>query len=160
MRNLVKRAIRGVEEPKWISLNSQKAPGGRMYRFTSLWLLWVSAIGGLVFLVVHAVWLKFFAKPEAFEAIPPAVPPRPRTRSYAIRWRPGFSTWCNRQQCWPCCHGFSPQGWLPAPWVKWHWMAGLVLGASIIFHIIHATSTWISGPFGQIRSDIEDSFRK
>jgi formate dehydrogenase subunit gamma len=28
------------------------------------------------------------------------------------------------------------------PWVTWHWMAGLVLSASIVFHIIHA-SFWL-----------------
>jgi thiosulfate reductase cytochrome b subunit len=37
------------------------------------------------------------------------------------------------------------------PWVEWHWMAGLVLTGSIIYHIIHATffldfwSIWV-GP--------------
>ena len=27
-------------------------------------------------------------------------------------------------------------------WVTWHWMAGLVLTASILFHVIHA-SFWL-----------------
>ena len=36
-------------------------------------------------------------------------------------------------------------------WVQWHWIAGLVLTASILFHIVHATffldfwSIWV-GP--------------
>ena len=38
-------------------------------------------------------------------------------------------------------------------WVQWHWMAGLLLTASILFHIVHATffldfwSIWV-GPEG------------
>src|SRR4029077_19096766 len=46
---------------------------------------------------------------------------------------------------------FLPVVGVKFPWVQWHWMAGLVLTASIVFHIIHATfwldfwSIWV-GP--------------
>jgi formate dehydrogenase subunit gamma len=46
---------------------------------------------------------------------------------------------------------FQPVAGVKFPWVQWHWIAGLVLTASIIFHIIHATfwldfwSIWV-GP--------------
>ena len=37
---------------------------------------------------------------------------------------------------------FLPIVGIRFPWVTWHWMAGLVLTASILFHIIHA-SFWL-----------------
>jgi cytochrome b subunit of formate dehydrogenase len=46
---------------------------------------------------------------------------------------------------------FLPIVGVQFPWVAWHWMAGLVLTASILFHIVHATffldfwSIWV-GP--------------
>ena len=46
---------------------------------------------------------------------------------------------------------FLPVVGVQFPWVTWHWMAGLVLTASILFHIVHATfwldfwSIWV-GP--------------
>ena len=46
---------------------------------------------------------------------------------------------------------FLPIAGVKFAWVQWHWMAGLVLTASILFHIIHATffldfwSIWV-GP--------------
>jgi formate dehydrogenase subunit gamma len=46
---------------------------------------------------------------------------------------------------------FLPVAGIRFPWVQWHWMAGLVLTASILFHIVHATffldfwSIWV-GP--------------
>ena len=46
---------------------------------------------------------------------------------------------------------FLPIAGVKFAWVQWHWIAGLVLTASILFHIIHATffldfwSIWV-GP--------------
>jgi len=46
---------------------------------------------------------------------------------------------------------FFPIVGIRFPWVTWHWMAGMVLTASIIYHIVHATfwldfwSIWV-GP--------------
>src|SRR5213594_4744683 len=37
---------------------------------------------------------------------------------------------------------FLPVAGIKFAWVQWHWMAGLVLAASIVFHIIHA-SFWL-----------------
>src|SRR3979490_28808 len=37
---------------------------------------------------------------------------------------------------------FPPRGGIRFAWVTWHWIAGLVLAASILFHIIHA-SFWL-----------------
>jgi cytochrome b subunit of formate dehydrogenase len=46
---------------------------------------------------------------------------------------------------------FLPVAGVRFPWVTWHWMAGLVLTGSILFHVVHATfwldfwSIWV-GP--------------
>jgi len=46
-----------------------QSPWGQQVPTHIAWiLLWVSAIGGLLFLVVHAVYVKFFAKPAAAHA--------------------------------------------------------------------------------------------
>ena len=37
---------------------------------------------------------------------------------------------------------FLPVAGVKFPWVTWHWIAGLVLTGSIVFHIIHA-SVWL-----------------
>jgi formate dehydrogenase subunit gamma len=37
---------------------------------------------------------------------------------------------------------FLPVAGVKFPWVTWHWIAGLVLTGSIVFHIIHAT-VWL-----------------
>jgi cytochrome b subunit of formate dehydrogenase len=46
---------------------------------------------------------------------------------------------------------FLPIAGIRFPWVQWHWMAGVVLIASILFHVVHASffldfwSIWV-GP--------------
>jgi len=37
---------------------------------------------------------------------------------------------------------FLPVAGVKFPWVTWHWMAGLVLTGSIVFHVVHAT-VWL-----------------
>src|ERR1044071_6815112 len=37
---------------------------------------------------------------------------------------------------------FLPVAGVKFAWVTWHWMAGLVLTGSIVFHIVHAT-VWL-----------------
>jgi cytochrome b subunit of formate dehydrogenase len=46
---------------------------------------------------------------------------------------------------------FLPIAGVKFAWVTWHWLAGLVLTASILFHIIHATCGWTSGRSGWAR---------
>jgi cytochrome b subunit of formate dehydrogenase len=55
---------------------------------------------------------------------------------------------------------FLPKIGVQFPWVTYHWMAGIVLTASILFHIIHA-SFWMD--FWSIwpdRIDLEDAGRR
>jgi len=55
---------------------------------------------------------------------------------------------------------FLPRIGVKFPWVTYHWIAGLVLTASIIFHIIHAGFFMDFWSIWPDRADIEDSMRR
>jgi formate dehydrogenase subunit gamma len=101
----------------------------------------VSAIAGLVFLVVHAIWARYFAKEEEFRAEPVKVaasslPERVARHSLAAR----LFHWIMAAAMFTLLiTAFLPKVGVKFPWVTYHWIAGIVLIASILFHIIHAT---------------------
>ena len=76
-----------------------KSPWGQDVPIHIFWyLIWVSAIAGLAFLIVHAVWIRYFAKPEEFADSPvPVKPSRNRwlaSRATSSASRPASaSTW-------------------------------------------------------------------
>lgn len=105
-------------------------------------LLYASVLGGLAFLVAHAVWLQFWApKPvAATDPVAPAiadrVPDRVPRHSLAARlfhWVMAVSMFVL------LFTGFLPVVGVEFDWVTIHWIAGLVLIGSILFHIAHAT---------------------
>src|ERR1700722_14356477 len=105
-------------------------------------LIWVFAIAGLAFLVVHAIWARYFAKPEEFADAPlsgaaeAAVPAEVKRHSLAARL---FHWLMAASMLVLLFTAFLPRVGVRFSWVTYHWIAGLVLIASIIFHIIHAT---------------------
>ena len=128
----------------------------------SFFLLWVSAIAGLLFLIGHAVWARFFAKPDEYADV---TPPRVAARIPEKVPRHGLAA---RLFHWIMAvamlallvTAFLPKVGVQFPWVTYHWIAGLVLTASILFHIIHA-SFWLD--FWSIwpdRADREDAIRR
>jgi cytochrome b subunit of formate dehydrogenase len=128
----------------------------------SFFLIWVAAIAGLLFLVGHAIWVRYFAKPEVFEgATPPAVaarvPQRVPRHSLAARL---FHWIMAAAMLALLITAFLPKVGIQFPWVTYHWIAGLVLTASILFHIVHA-SFWLD--FRSIwpdKADMEDASRR
>lgn len=119
------------------------SPWGQRVPIHVAWfLIWVSAIAGLAFLIVHAIWVGFFAKPEEFQetAVSPAViagiPAEVKRHSLAARL---FHWLMAAAMLTLLLTAFLPKVGYQFPWVTYHWIAGLVLIASIIFHIIHAT---------------------
>ena len=125
----------------------------------SFFLIWVAAIGGLVFLIVHAIWLRYFApKPEYESARVSAGPPSKIARhSLAARL---FHWVMAAAMLALLITAFLPKVGVQFPWVTYHWIAGLVLTASIVFHVIHA-SFWLD--FWSIwpdSIDIEDAKRR
>jgi cytochrome b subunit of formate dehydrogenase len=125
-------------------------------------LIWVSAIAGLLFLIGHAIWVKFFAKAEEYAASGPPyahvhIPAKLPRHSLAAR----LFHWVMAAAMFALLFtAFLPKIGVQFPWVTYHWIAGLVLTASILFHIIHA-SFWMD--FWSIwpdRIDMEDAGRR
>ena len=125
-------------------------------------LIWVSAIAGLLFLIGHAIWVKLFAKPEEYAASGPAyvhahIPAKLPRHSLAAR----LFHWIMAMAMFALLiTAFLPKVGVQFPWVTYHWIAGIVLTASILFHIIHA-SFWMD--FWSIwpdKIDIEDAGRR
>ena len=126
----------------------------------SFFLIWVSAICGLLFLIVHAIWARYFAGPDEYAKTAPPLPSVPEKvarHSLAARlfhWIMAASMFVL------LLTAFLPKVGVRFDWVQWHWMAGIVLTASILFHVIHA-SFWLD--FWSIwpdRADIEDASRR
>jgi cytochrome b subunit of formate dehydrogenase len=108
----------------------------------SFFLIWVAAIGGLAFLIVHAIWLRYFAPKAEYSAADERglssanVPTKIERHSLAARlfhWAMAASMFAL------LITAFLPKVGVQFPWVTYHWIAGLVLSASIVFHVIHAT---------------------
>ena len=105
-------------------------------------LMWVAAIGGLAFLIVHAIYVGFVAKPEAFvepqglsrlAGPDPGKVKRHRLAARVFHWIMAAAMFAL------LFTAFLPKVGVEFAWVTWHWIAGLVLTVSILFHIIHAT---------------------
>jgi formate dehydrogenase subunit gamma len=118
-------------------------------------LFWGSLFAGVLFLVAHASYMLFSAhrkrsaaETDALEASRKDLPARIERHGLAAR----LFHWVMAAAMFVLLFtAFLPVAGVKFPWVTWHWMAGLVLTASIIFHIIHATfwldfwSIWV-GP--------------
>lgn len=118
-------------------------------------LMWASLFAGLMFLVAHASYMilsahhkRSTAETDALVAANPQLPAMIERHTFMARmfhWVMAFSMFVL------LFTAFLPIAGIRFPWVQWHWMAGLLLTGSIIYHIIHATffldfwSIWI-GP--------------
>jgi formate dehydrogenase gamma subunit len=139
-----------------------KSPWGQDVPIHIAWfLLWVSAIGGLVFLVVHAIYVRYWATPEHTGAAPPdlarRLPERIQRHSLAAR----LFHWIMAVAMFVLLFtAFLPKVGVQFAWVTWHWIAGVVLTASIIFHIIHASFFMDFWAIWPDKADIEDASRR
>ena len=118
-------------------------------------LLWASLFAGIMFLVAHASYMilsahrkRSSAETDALEAQYRNLPDRIPRHSLMAR----MFHWVMAASMFVLLFtAFLPIVGVRFAWVQWHWMAGLVLTGSIIYHIIHATfwldfwSIWI-GP--------------
>jgi cytochrome b subunit of formate dehydrogenase len=118
-------------------------------------LFWASLVGGLLFLVAHGGYMLFSRhekRPEdevnRMEAERRGLPERIQRHSCVARmfhWVMAVSMLAL------LFTAFLPIVGVKFAWVQWHWMAGILLTASILFHIVHATfmldfwSIWV-GP--------------
>jgi hypothetical protein len=139
------------------------SPWGQNVPIHIAWfLIWVSAIAGLLFLIVHAIYVMYFAKARVFasDASPAAIAripkhvPRHSLVARLFHWVMAASMFTL------LFTAFLPKVGVQFPWVTYHWIAGAVLTVSIIFHIIHA-SFWLD--FWSIwpdRIDLDDAWKR
>jgi len=113
----------------------------------AFYLLYVAAIAGFCFLVGHAIWLRYYARPEEFAGTdtpreasgigkPPDAGQPVKRHSLAARL---FHWIMAAAMLTLLFTAFLPKIGVQFDWVKYHWIAGVVLTASILFHLIHAT---------------------
>jgi formate dehydrogenase subunit gamma len=109
-------------------------------------LFWGSLFAGLLFLVAHASYMflsahrkRPTAETDALEARFKTLPNKIERHSLTAR----LFHWVMAASMFVLLFtAFLPIVGIRFAWVTWHWMAGLVLTASIVFHIIHA-SFWL-----------------
>jgi formate dehydrogenase subunit gamma len=109
-------------------------------------LFWASLVAGLMFLVAHGSYMLLSAhrkrsatETDHLEAKFASLPDRIERHSLMAR---AFH-WVMAAAMFALLFtAFLPVVGVKFPWVTWHWIAGLVLTGSIVFHIIHAT-VWL-----------------
>jgi cytochrome b subunit of formate dehydrogenase len=139
------------------------SPWGQSVPIHIAWsLIWVALIAGLLFLIVHAIYVRYFAKEKEFvgTASPELVarlPERIARHSLAARL---FHWIMAASMLTLLFTAFLPKVGIQFNWVTYHWIAGTVLTVSIIFHIFHASffldfwSIWPDKP------DLEDAWKR
>jgi formate dehydrogenase subunit gamma len=137
-------------------LSWARSPWGESVLIHISWdLFWASLVGGLLFLLAHGGYMLFSQhrkrpqdevdRLEAERAGLPARIPRHGFVARVFHWVQAFAMLAL------LVTAFLPIVGVRFAWVQWHWMAGILLTASILFHIIHATffldfwSIWV-GP--------------
>jgi cytochrome b subunit of formate dehydrogenase len=128
----------------------------------AFYLIWVAAIGALAFLICHAIYVGFMARKEAHAATVPAevfarTPEKVPRHSFAAR---AFHWIMAAAMFALLITAFVPRVGYRFPWVTYHWIAGLVLTASILFHVIHATFFMDFWSIWPDKIDLEDAKRR
>ena len=139
------------------------SPWGQSVPIHVAWfLIWVAGIAGMLFLIVHAIYVRYFARAEEFAgSVSPALaaelPSQVPRHSLAAR----LFHWIMAASMFTLLFtAFLPKVGVQFNWVMYHWIAGSVLTVSIIFHVIHA-SFWLD--FWAIwpdRADMVDAWRR
>ena len=124
-------------------------------------LIWVALIAGLTFLLVHAIYVRYFAKkdfvsdPSSAETLElPARIPRHSLAARLFHWIMAAAMFVL------LFTAFLPKAGIQFNWATYHWIAGSVLTVSILFHIIHATFYLDFWSIWPDRSDLEDAWRR
>ena len=118
------------------------SPWGQSVPIHIAWfLIWVAVIAGLLFLIVHAIYVIYFAKAREFAGdaslqVVARIPKRVPRHSLVAR----LFHWIMAASMFTLLFtAFLPKVGVQFPWVTYHWIAGAVLTVSIVFHIIHAS---------------------
>ncbi len=136
---------------------SAVSPWGRTVALHVAWyLIWVALLAGFFFMVVHALYVAFAAGPKQFAPTAGAgsVPARVPRHSLAARL---FHWIMAASMLTLLFTAFLPKLGVHFNWVVYHWIAGLVLTASILFHIVHASFVLDFKSIWPDRADLEDA---
>lgn len=101
-------------------------------------LMWAAVVLAALFMVGHAIWFRMRAGAAhaAPVAAPPGTPERVQRHSLAARI---FHWSMSAAMLTLVITAFVPVMGLEIPsWLTFHWIAGVVLIAAIVYHIIHA----------------------
>jgi cytochrome b subunit of formate dehydrogenase len=139
------------------------SPWGQNVPIHIAWfLIWVAALAGMLFLIVHAIYVRYFAKAEEFagsvsptlEVLLPKRIPRHSLTARLFHWIMAASMFTL------LITAFLPKVGVQFDWVTYHWIAGTVLTISIIFHIVHASfflDFWAIWPD---KADLQDALKR
>jgi cytochrome b subunit of formate dehydrogenase len=125
-------------------------------------LIWIALIAGVLFLVVHAIYIRYFAGEKEFaaDASPeiaarlPARVPRHSLVARAFHWIMAASMFTL------LFTAFLPKVGFRFDWVTYHWIAGVVLTVSVVFHIFHASFFLDFWSIWPDKADLEDAWKR
>ena len=137
-------------------LSWARSPWGDSVLIHISWnLFWASLVGGVLFLLAHGGYMLFSPhhkresdEVDRMEAERPGLPARIPRHSFVARVFHGVMALSMLALLFTA---FLPIVGVKFAWVQWHWLAGILLTASILFHVVHATffqdfwSIWV-GP--------------
>ncbi len=139
------------------------SPWGQQVPIHIAWfLIWVALIAGMLFLIVHAIYIRYFAKEKEFagQASPELVarlPERIPRHSLAAR----LFHWIMAASMFTLLFtAFLPKVGVQFNWVTYHWIAGVVLTISIVFHVIHASFFLDFWSIWPDKADLEDAWKR
>ena len=142
-----------------------QSPWGQQVPIHISWtLLWVSGIGALLFLIAHALYVSIWAKPahsaasSSLSGVAAArIPERVPRHNLSARL---FHAIMALAMLALLFTAFLPKVGVQFSWVTYHWIAGLVLSISVVYHIFDAflgLDFWSIWPD---KVDIEDAGRR
>ncbi len=118
------------------------SPWGQSVPIHVAWtLIWIAVIAGFCFMVMHSLYLIVVNPPKRFaerkaEAAAASIPERVPRHSLTARL---FHWIMAASMIALLVTAFLPKMGIQFDWVAYHWIAGLVLTASILFHVVHST---------------------
>jgi cytochrome b subunit of formate dehydrogenase len=125
-------------------------------------LIWVALIAGLLFFIVHATYLRYFARSKEFATsdsplIAARIPERVPRHSLTAR----LFHWIMAASMFTLLFtAFLPKVGIRFDWVTYHWIAGAVLTCSILFHVIHASFFMDFWSIWPDKIDVRDAERR
>jgi cytochrome b subunit of formate dehydrogenase len=139
------------------------SPWGKSVPIHIAWgLIWIAVIAGLSFMIVHALYLIIVNPPKRFaerkaEVNAAAIPERVPRHSLAAR----LFHWIMAASMFTLLFtAFLPKVGIQFNWVVYHWIAGLVLTASILFHVVHATFFMDFWSIWPDKTDLRDAMNR